>query len=709
METTTSMANNTLKLTKFELILLSAPVLIGLGTVLSYMNDPAYGVWVDRDMLRATQLADVFQVMGAELNGTFYARTPGGAYYYLLGLLTLISQDPLFVTRLLIVVSLTGAVAMYWVARRLWGDAGGISALGFWLISPIVLGAGYQIINPAFGVPLAALCYLLFIYYLLGKKGTLPWLFFLIGIAIQTHVSYLSLLIAMSVAMVLFCRPDWRRAVAAAGALVLSFSPYLVSEVMSGFVNTRLLILGENEPNPFYTSAKFDSLEYFLRNATNPVCLNESCGISSPNSLATYAGAFLLALLLARVGLAARHYWFSPSRNQSERDVERVVLALGVILIFGIVFIVLGRGFALQHRYYMFLAPAMSLLFAAVVFSGLRNISRLGPLPSAFGRGALIVGVVLVTVGNYKSLARSIPAALDLDNRQMPRLSDLVRVIKAHTGFDHEDIKRRVFMIGPDGSLQDHYISYLARTIEVSIGKGLTLDPASCVAVVESPSAQQAKALLAGHMKLMPFPARAVSQIASDGPYTLFSYALADGNCYTSLGTSYDHFPQERQAREACDGAAEDGIVWQNMEGRRTEAIVLDTFRRTRLCFWVEWTQDNKALSGTLYSWQGRSYSGYPIDHWSFLDLTLEFSNPEGTFDRPLITAPLGRFMFSRMPWHFKVDAPPGGNYDAALAYRLFYQDTMDPAAKVFDKSTPQHSARQVFPKTVTLQPLWKQ
>ena len=105
-----------------EKLILGVPALIGLAAILSFMVDPGYGVWVDRDMLRATQLTEHFQVMGAELNGSYYARTPGGAYYYLLGLLTAISKDPLVVSRLLIILSALGGFLD--LARSLADDRG---------------------------------------------------------------------------------------------------------------------------------------------------------------------------------------------------------------------------------------------------------------------------------------------------------------------------------------------------------------------------------------------------------------------------------------------------------------------------------------------------------------------------------------------------------------------------------------------------------
>ena len=201
----------------------------------------------------------------------------------------------------------------------------------------------------------------------------------------------------------------------------------------------------------------------------------------------------------------------------------------------------------------------------------------------------------------------------------------------------------------------------------------------------------------------MPVPPVNTALLGRDKQYSLYGYQLENENCYKSLGNSYDHFREERFARERCDQAKSDGAVWKEQDAQGVRAVVRDTFEHVRLCFWIELAQVDGRIIGELYSWQGRSYSGYPIGHWSLWDIRLQFSGGGQQISRLVTEVPLGQFKFARTPWKFSMEVPPGGVYDVAVEYTMEFQSTTDYTVEVRDASAPVHKARHDLATSVQI------
>ena len=679
--------------TVLEKILFAAPIVIGLTAIAGFMIDPVYGVWVDRDLLRATRIFEFFQVMGAELNGTYFARTPGGAYYYILAFLTLFSNDPVVLTRILIVLSVSGGVAVYIAAARLWGTIAGLVAAGLWFTSPLVLGAGFQIINPAVGLPISGFCYLMFVRYFQGEQNALPWLGVLLGILIQTHISFLALMMTFGIAIAILRRPRWREAAISVVGFIFTFLPYIVSEIMNGFVNTRLLILGRDEPNAIYTAIKFDSLEYFFIRITKPVIESGPIAVSS--------AIIVFGILFVFILLATKRVVSNTSAQRTASAADRVVIGLGIILLAGIILITVGRGFAVQHRYFVFLVPAIALLAGGVAASVVHWMHSGRPLAAKVGP-ALVALCLIALSGGHISETLTIWSKPGETQTRLTQLSSLIRAAKTYSGYSAEDINGRVVAIGTDGKLQEDFASYLALTVEAPDAKVVAIKP-SCIAVIETPNPEQAARSYDIFMANMPFPPIGSTLLGQDTNYSVYAYRLENENCYKSMGNSYDHFAKEQFARDRCDEAKNDGTVWleQNPQGLR--AVIRDTFNQVRICFGIDYASVDGQLVGNLNSWQSRSYSGYPTDHWSFRNLDLQFSRNGQIISKPLLLAPLGRFKFSRMPWKFSVTAPPDGTYGLTLDYTLSYQDHADYTFEDNDKTAPLRKASYPMTKSVII------
>jgi hypothetical protein len=668
----------------YEKALISAPIVIGLIAISGFMIDPVYGVWVDRDLLRASQIFEIFPVMGAELNGTYYARTPGGAYYYILGLLTAVSSDPVVLTRVLIVLSVSGGLAVYYAATRLWGTIAGLVAAGMWLTSPLVLGAGFQIINPAVGVPISGFCYLMFVRYFQGERNALFWLAILLGIVIQSHISFLALAVTFAIGIVLFCRPRLLDGLAAVVTFVLTFTPYILVEMMNGFANTRLLILGRDEPNPIYTSVKLGSLDFFFSSVTKPLFQSQTAAL--------VGGAVIFVVISFMIFKAFGRVIISKFGAKAELKPDRTVLGLAGVLLVGIVLLAWGRGFATQSRYFVFLVPAIAILVGGVTASVLNWTHNAQPLMakwSVIGVALVLIvlssGHVRVSVETYKNTA--------ISQTRVAQLVSLVRAVKTYTGYNREEINERVVVVGADGKFQEEYASYLAGVVKAPVKESVTAKP-SCLAVVRTADVTQSERAFKTFMAGMPFSPVISALLGRDRTHSLFAYSLENGNCYKSLGNSYDHFAEERFARDRCDQAEHDGTVWTEQNARGVRAVIRDTFDKVRLCFRVDMELIDGRLDGTLYSWQGRSYSGYPIGHWSFWNLNLQFSQNGKTASRPLTLTPLGQFKFGRMPWKFSIEPPTDGVYDLVVDYSMEYQKTADFTVEVHDASAPVHKAR---------------
>lgn len=669
----------------FEKPLFLIPIVFGLIVIAGFVANPTYSVWVDRDLLRAYEMFEFFPVMGAELNGTYYARTPGGAYYYILGLLSVISNDPDVISRFLIVLSISGAVAIYFAAARICGEISGLVAAGLWLTSPLVLGAGFQIINPALGIPISGFCYLLFVRYFQAERYALLWLAALLGILIQIHISYLALTIIFGISILLFRRPRWRVGVASLVTLVLTFTPYIVAEIINGFVNTRLLILGQNDPNPIYTSVKLSSLDYFFRRITQPVLGMEDMA---------YMGAAVVFVLISSFifVVAARHLSFLFGRGAEFKN-DRVFLGLATILAAGIVMIAWGRGFGQQPRYFVFLVPAIALLMAGVTASALNWISERHPGKLQSGYLATALLLIFLSSGQawraYEFLNRT-----EDSQSQAEILSSHIRAVKRFAEYGREEINRRVVVVGEDGKLLENYASYLAETVDTSV-RGKVLAKPSCVAVITTPDPARSVQAFEAFMKSMPLEPINTALLGRDADQSLFAYALENENCYKSLGNSYDHLTQERIARERCDEAQSDGIIWWRQNEKGLQLVVRDTFDRSRLCFLIDMMQAGNQIVGTIYSWQGRAYSGYPISQWSFWNIDMEFSQAGWSVTSPLATTPLALFKsryVGHMPWNFSIEAPPGGKYDLAVKYTLEHH--MDFQVEGHGDTAPKHMAR---------------
>ncbi len=191
--------------------------------------------WADRDLTRAANLVQIFQVAGAEY--TFTGRTPGGAYYYILWLFLQFTSDAfvIYVSYLLLLFATIIYVAD-WVGRAIGERIAVLFVIALFGNFTVLVNLG-MLWNPAIGFPFMLLS-LLFTWQMVTERNGLYFIpaTALAAIAIQCHLSFVYLLpISVLASMVTRMDRRWIGYIFAILGVLAVFSPYLVYELQHGF------------------------------------------------------------------------------------------------------------------------------------------------------------------------------------------------------------------------------------------------------------------------------------------------------------------------------------------------------------------------------------------------------------------------------------------------------------------------------------------
>lgn len=184
----------------------------------------------------------------------------GAVFYYLGALFALPSEgdDPTAVTFGIALGGIATVVFVWWMARAAGGPVAGLMAGLLAAVSAHMIDASVRLWNPAFVAPAAAFA---LAAALEGRRRGDPRWWVAVGIGVvlagQSHVLAWVVVAPIAVLAVDELRRTGRRAVpwlsAAAGIVVLSFVPVLVSELLTGFGEVRALLdarsdLGDGAP-----------------------------------------------------------------------------------------------------------------------------------------------------------------------------------------------------------------------------------------------------------------------------------------------------------------------------------------------------------------------------------------------------------------------------------------------------------------------------
>ena len=111
-------------------LLLLTPIIVGIVVRFIFPDSFTYSVWSDRDLLRALRVWNELITEGAEMNGAYYARVPGGFYYYILALFQLVSKQPVYIYLLLSSSVTAGFYIIYRTSHQVIGMVGAAAATG---------------------------------------------------------------------------------------------------------------------------------------------------------------------------------------------------------------------------------------------------------------------------------------------------------------------------------------------------------------------------------------------------------------------------------------------------------------------------------------------------------------------------------------------------------------------------------------------------
>lgn len=613
-----------------------------------------YRIWSDRDLLRATAPWGEFPVMGAEMNGTYWARVPGGAYYWVLRLLMLSGGEPAAIRAAQFALLLGCLVPVWFQVRALWGLRAALMAVTIPLSAPAVTTLTAQIWNPAISIPMVALATAGLLGLVRGRPWALPLLVFGLIAGLQVHLSNLALSLGCTIAALLFGR-DTRRFAWLAAALVAAvlLAPYVAVEAASGWSNTRLILIGQGQPT--LSRPHVDQLLRVLAALVGSP-ESDSGGYGPPALLWGLRGAAALMLACAAVEVGRAVAGLSPLRWRSAApDGRRAVLALAIVVATVGGLLLLNRNSSIYLRYSTPLTVPVAVLVAAALATVLERLER--------GRFAWAARVASAILAASWTAAALLGWSQGRAGEWPPRPIQAVLQLAEQERLGAEAVRRRVVVLRGDGQPVQLYMDYLLARQALPVSK----EERSCIALLpdgNEAAASHAFATLAA--KVAGGPATVDWRRPSPGGWSV-GYRLPDGNCWRGVDNPYRPYAAEVAANSACVAMAADG----GMAIGAGRAAIRRTFPAFRLCFGVGIEADERGDSVVeLSSTQLRGYTGFPSDDFAVDDLRVTLIGADGAV---LAAAPVmvgrlgGTGNPTRSPWRVVLPGSPA----VASAVRL--------------------------------------
>jgi len=656
-------------------VILMIPVVIGVAARFVFPDSFNYSIWSDRDLLRASQIWEFFPVEGAEINGAHYARVPGGFYYYILALIQMLAEQPVAIYVLLSSAVVGGFYAVYRTGRVIFGVAGAIASTGAYALSPGVLASAQQIWNPILTLPMTACIYLLLVMVLRGRAWALPVLIALLMITIQVHLSNLALLVGVGVVLVVVPHEakakHWALSLFAVFAI---FAPYIAVELGNGFVNTKLILAGHDE-GKLYSAPSFRDLFNSLAVISGGGPLHSNDPVSRVFTGLAFA---LMVLVVVRVGMAVQRCGFGLRPLQWRRQLanvtesERLIVSLAIIVVICGVLLAINRNATIDIRYILFLIPAIALLVGAVMAEVLDRLqAKTGPVILAAGCFAAFYSFHGYTYAAGKAHGTSSTAGL----------SALIDGLKSQAGFDDNDLRSKVLLLGAEGSVQFRQAGYMIR---INSSQVSSQKYKGCALAVNAFTKHEALARTATVFSAQQIAAPPLEYLFQTGDMHVFGYELVNANCYTSLINPYDWSPLEREIHDTCKAAQADGLILtKDIAGPTHKIFVLrHTFAHSRLCLGLDMQlRSGNVMITKVLSMHLKGYTGYTISGYQLAEAKLIFKKSGGdTHEFDLIDGPLGGHGNILMtPWRKQGRLPNSGDYRLIFAGKIVpLNDTHD-------------------------------
>lgn len=635
------------KMRALWLVLFGVAIAAGIFMRFSHLRDLRYCIWADRDLMRAANLGEEFQVMGPELTGRDKTRVPGGFYYYLLRAIMVVSPNPAAIYFAEILLTLAGMPLLYLLVRRYFDRTAALATVALYSMSVTEawMHIRFAMSNPAFTPLFIVLAFWLIVDILIeNKTNRLPWLFIVAGLVAQIHLSCWLLIVFGLVGLAVFrIRVPLKTWLASLGGLALVMSPYLAFEAGHGFPNTSKML---NWVNVHSGKLKYLAERYLRFDAICEWLFGVAPAEHWPagNEPATFAlyvaqnilPAFVVGcsmLLLLHAGSRGQLY---RSLGMNEKQRKLVLMTFFVVGI-AVVFAVPGRLYT--HRL-LYVVPVISML-GGICFSAF--LSRL----YTHGRAGIVLSMVFLAVtgaqfqGMYRTLTVTHPVYQEPRWEFFPSIQysyKIIDALRSDFGYTDMDLETKVALMrrSPHNGeweletpIKEEVYSYLIRTRARVPARGERFDGAVVAVELAGGDAGSDPAALQQALRglvLELHPMEFDRSLKLDGIF-LLSYRMPDGNCIRSMNNRYHYFPEEQILKRSRDLLQSEGAIpLDNGDGVCRIMVRKDGFLEVYVM--LECIREAGGLRVVLHSNDLRGYDGN--SHFELWNPRLELKGADG-------------------------------------------------------------------------------
>lgn len=667
-----------------------------------------YYIWADRDLYRGVNLMQEFQVFGVEFIMPMFGRIPGGAYYYMIWLFSLVSPDPQFIYWCFLTLALASTLLLVDLGRRIAGLSAGLLIADIFLSSQMVGLELSNFYNPFAGIPV-----LVAAYYALGRfvlERRAAWFlgsaagFMLAG---QFHITYLFPLIYLLPWAIMDSRGALSRRHAAwgLGLFVLVFLPWLLHVVFGLFpADVAEIVKSPKAASEAPAVPMGLLLMHRLKQFVLGLSLSDYGGLSLRANFPLVGVALTLVYLFAAKAAA-------PARGELTRRMVGLMLwvltceTVVMTLYYSRTWAEISVG-AYEHRYFIHAVPAVAIMVGLSVAALVRE----PPSSGRFAAVAVLVGwaaVAGIWVKSAFQVYAESKVALTEGAYRVGRGAQggfqevtyglrtrIFADIRENFGISGDSLVGRVSLVrfDPDKKIWRYWDSsarYLA-----AIGQPAAADAyAGCVAVLSRETSDPGLFLPEGKVEewvrlvkgegigrgllgdgLSQVRRLAVDKVVVRDRYALVGYRSGENDCPKSLINGYILDPQEKLLEARFRGQRTAATAVERSPGG---AVLLMANHPVSWSvhpwrFAVELTRAGGSVSAVLHSNKLSAFSSLAEGFWG----PYKVHNPRVIF-RDVATGKESQLVIHpgwigvdgfRTPWRGPALALPPGIYDVSLA-----------------------------------------
>jgi len=709
-------------------LFLLAIALMGFVVPFAIGDEFNYTIWSDRDLTRATNLLNDFQFHGAELTDGGYV--PGGAYYYLMWILTSIAGSPDLVIALQNVVNISAALIFFFVIRKYASPLFSYSFLAVFATLPIYLNISSHIWNPSLTPFLFSIIFLCTVKVFIEKRfGYLIGAFFAISITAQMHMTFLACFFVFVVLAAIFRigipRKYWFMGV---GAVIISYSPYIINEIATGLANLQLSsekyqsdAPGLIDWQPFWKISHILFKDLFNWFWASMILTSVSSIVDAYNGL-LFGGLASIKYFLFKSAIETTHliYFFTVligigvlakkvralMTGVEQESEQRILTQIAMILLFFsfiAAFVVFVASERYQNRYMLFAVPGLVMVCAygvSWVIGFLKNLKN-----ERLSKGGQIVFALILLVHFINGSPQKVYAMLsdDVAQRQSYKtLTTLIDELEGEFGIYGENWVNRVFVLYENENRKWTRYTDLVSAINYLVSQREQKDASTapkdlnCFMALRPQigkvlKAETAKKILEKYSP--PSEKFEILRTLKGEKYEYFEYRLTSGNCLTSLNNRFLLTEPEQFIAERTYLLKAEGAIQLETQNNAEQLFLIRLDRPFTTYFMVKLSRVDGQLQATLYGNDLRGYGsdfhrirggllGYEIERPS---LVFKDKKTGDVVEVPFIDGPMAGKTMRFSPWRKTMPNMPSGEYDLSFTLDDFRAITI--CRKMYDIS----------------------